>query len=213
MRLILFGPPGVGKGTQAKLLSVRLNIPQISTGDMLREAITKGTDIGVAAKAVLDAGQLVSDSIMIGIIRDVLNSEKCKDGFILDGFPRTIPQAEGLSSLLVQLGLKIDYVISMEVNETEIIDRLGKRFSCRFCGKIFSFETINDQTKCPKCGGQLYQRDDDNPLTISKRLVVYTQSTEPVKQYYQQIGLLKTVNAQGSIEQVTCNILALINHK
>lgn len=213
MRLILFGPPGVGKGTQAKLLSATLSIPQISTGDLLREAIVKSTELGRAAKAILDAGQLVSDDIMIGIIRDVLKSEKCKNGFILDGFPRTIPQAEGLSLLLAQLNLKIDCVVSMEVDETEIIRRLGKRSSCKQCGKIFGIETIKDKTKCPKCGGQLSQRDDDNPNTIVKRLLVYVQSTEPVKEYYQKIGLLKTVNAQGSIEQVTRDILASINRK
>lgn len=214
MRLILFGPPGVGKGTQAKILSAKLMIPQISTGDMLREAVTQSTEIGKQAKAILDAGRLVSDKIMIEIIRDVLKSEKCKNGFILDGFPRTVPQAEGLSFLLVQLGQKIDHVINMEVDEKEIIRRLGKRLTCRKCEKIFSIEInkLNDLQNCPACGGELYQRDDDKPDTVLKRLHVYSQLTAPVKEYYKNIGLLRTINAQGTVERVTLDILASINH-
>jgi len=215
MRLILFGPPGVGKGTQAKILSGKLKIPQISTGDLLREAVAQNTELGVQAKSIIDAGQLVSDNIMIGIIRDVLKSEKCKTGFILDGFPRTIPQAEGLSLLLAQLGLKIDYVISLEVDESEIIRRLGNRLSCNRCGKIHNIEP--DKTAylsiCSVCGGELLYRDDDKPETVLKRLQIYVQSTAPVKEFYRKTGLLKTVNAQGSIEEVTRDIFASMNHK
>ncbi|MDI6767185.1 MAG: adenylate kinase [Bacteroidota bacterium] len=213
MRLILFGPPGVGKGTQAKLLSAKLNIPHISTGDMLRDAVAEGTEIGKQAKAVLDAGQLVSDSIMIGIIRDVIKSENCKNGFILDGFPRTIPQAEELSLLLNRLGMEIDFVINMEIEENEIIKRLGKRLSCSKCGNIFNIDNLPYSTPCPACGGLMYQRDDDKPETVRKRLYVYSQSTAPVKVYYQKLGLLKTINAQNDLQQVHQEILMAINHK
>ena len=213
MRLILFGPPGVGKGTQAKLLSEKLKIPHISTGDVLREAVTKGSELGRQAKAILEAGNLVSDSIMIGIIRDVLKSEKCRNGFILDGFPRTVPQAEGLSFLLIQLGLKIDYVVSMVTDEKEIVKRLGKRLTCKNCGKIYNLNLnhLSSTTNCPSCNGQLYQRNDDKPATVRKRLQVYSQVTSPVEEYYQKLGILITVNAKGDIKHVTQNILASIN--
>jgi len=214
MRLILFGPPGVGKGTQAKILSDKLMVSHISTGDMLREAVAKGTDVGIKAKAILESGKLVPDQIMIEIIRDVLKSEKCKNGFILDGFPRTIPQAEGLSLLLNQLGLKIDHVICMEIDEKEILMRLGNRYICAKCGNIYNLDTneIKNGTYCPTCGETLYQRDDDKPETILKRLKVYHDQTEPLKEYYRNLGLLRVINAQGSIQEVTNEILAVINH-
>ncbi|MBI1805538.1 MAG: adenylate kinase [Ignavibacteria bacterium] len=215
MRLILFGPPGVGKGTQAKLLSVRFNIPQISTGDLLREAVAAGTELGKKAKAIMDAGQLVSDEIMIGIIRDVLRSEKCRNGFILDGFPRTVHQAKALSDLLADLHISIDSVINMEINEHEVVQRLGKRLTCRNCGRIYNLDIdkLADPTKCPKCGGELYQREDDKPETVRKRLTVYAESTTPVKDYYQHAGLLRNVNGVGSIDQVNKDIVASLNHR
>ncbi len=214
MRLILFGPPGVGKGTQAKILSDKLMITHISTGDILREAVAKSTAVGIKAKEILEAGKLVPDPIMIELISDVLKSEKCKNGFILDGFPRTIPQAEGLSLLLDQLGLKIDYVLCMEIDEKEILKRLGNRFICAKCGNIYNFNTneTKKDTYCPSCGETLYQRDDDKPETILKRLKVYHDQTEPLKEYYQHLGLLRVINAQGSVEEVTNEILAVINH-
>jgi adenylate kinase len=182
MRLILFGPPGVGKGTQAKLLSTRMGIPHISTGDMLREAVASGTELGKKAKSVMDAGQLVSDEIMIGIIRDVLLSTKCAKGFILDGFPRTVPQADALAKLLKELSLVLDAVINMEIEEGSVIRRLSSRLTCRSCGRIYNtmIDTLSDATRCPSCGGELYQRDDDKPETIKKRLAVYASSTQPV---------------------------------
>jgi adenylate kinase len=214
MRIILFGPPGVGKGTQAKILVDKFNIPQISTGDLLREAVSQGTEIGKQAKAVLEAGQLVSDSIMIEIIRVVLKSDKCKNGFILDGFPRTVPQAEALSLLLDQLHSGIDHVINMEVDEEEIISRLSKRMMCKDCGNIFTIENDNRRgdTRCLSCSGELFQRDDDKPETIHKRLLVYTRSTFPVKEYYRDLRLLRTIKAMGTVEQVTEDILNAINH-
>ncbi len=212
MRLILFGPPGVGKGTQAKLLSGRLHVPHISTGDMLREAIAMGSELGKKAKSVMDGGNLVSDDIMIGIIGDVVRSERCRDGFILDGFPRTVPQAEALTGLMKKLGIAIDLVVNMEVDKQEVVARLGKRVSCTRCGKIFNLalDHLRVGDSCPSCGGKLIQRDDDKPETVLKRLNVYEQSTAPVKDYYSRLGLLKSVNANGPIARVTREILSLL---
>ena len=212
MRIILFGPPGVGKGTQAKLLSTKLHISHISTGDLLREAVAAGTELGRKAKAVIDAGQLVSDDIMIGIIHQVLQTQKSANGFILDGFPRTVPQAKALDSLLAKLHLSLDNVINMEIDEQEVVRRLGSRLSCSTCGRIYNRSDIDlpDPSKCPNCGGNLHQREDDKPATVLKRLRVYAESTAPVKEYYGRLGLLKNVNAAGTIENVNQAILALL---
>lgn len=191
MRLIFFGPPGVGKGTQAKLLSVKLNIPQISTGDMLREAVAAGTPLGTQAKEIMAAGKLVPDDVMIGIIRDALGSPRCAQGWILDGFPRTVPQAEALTTLLAGLHTRLDRVLNFLVDEDEIIRRLGGRVSCKSCGSILNvgLDDHGATRICPKCGGELVQRDDDNPAIIKKRLQVYHQSTEPVRTYYEKLGI------------------------
>ena len=214
MRLILFGPPGVGKGTQAKLLSIKFTIPHISTGDMLREAVANSTSLGIKAKAVMDAGQLVSDDIMIGIIREVLGSERSRNGFILDGFPRTVPQATALTALLKELGIAINAVVNMEIDETEVVRRLGQRITCRNCGKIFNLgvDALDDPHVCPNCGGELYQREDDRPETVLKRLRVYADSTSPVKEYYSNSGVLKNINGIGSVNDVNAAILASLNH-
>ena len=215
MRIIIFGPPGVGKGTQAKLLATKLNIPHISTGDVLRAAVAAGTELGKKAKAILDAGQLVSDEIMIGIIQDVLKSEKTKEGFILDGFPRTIPQAEALTSLLNELKIPIDAVINMEIKDEIVVKRLGSRRTCKNCGKIYNLEVdkLDSSSPCPNCGGTLYQRDDDKPETVRARLKVYSDSTAPVKNYYEKINLLRSVDAAGNAEQINNAILGLLNHR
>ena len=213
MRLILFGPPGVGKGTQAKILAAKLNILHISTGDILRQEVASKTVLGLKAKMILDAGQLVPDDIMIGIISKVLQSEKAAKGFILDGFPRTLPQASALTELLVKIQMKIDFVINMEINHEDIVHRLSNRVSCKNCGNIFNMASIKLQNpeSCPNCNGILYQRDDDNPKTIRKRLNIYGVSTDPVKYYYAQAGILRTVKASDAIDSVTQHILSILN--
>ncbi len=208
MRLILFGPPGVGKGTQAKLLSASLGLPHVSTGDMLRDAVAARTELGLKAKATMDAGGLVSDDIMIGIIADVLASQKCEKGFILDGFPRTLPQAEAMTGALRSLHVSLDAVINMEIDEQLVIDRLSQRLTCRNCGRIYNLKVPGP---CPNCGGELYQRPDDTPETVRKRLRVYSASTAPVKDYYRKTGLLRDIDASGTIEQVYAAIRQVLN--
>lgn len=212
MRLILFGPPGVGKGTQAKLLASKFHVAHISTGDMLREAVAAGTELGRKARAIMDAGHLVPDDVMIGIIRDVLTSDKCRSGFILDGFPRTVPQAKALTELLTELRLSLDAVINMRVDDEEVVRRLGARLTCRSCGRIFNLtvDRLKEGQPCPNCGGVLAQRDDDKPETVRKRLRVYAESTAPVKDYYEAKGVLKNVDGSGSIDSVHRAILATL---
>ncbi len=215
MRLIIFGPPGVGKGTQAQILSQKLNIPHISTGDMLREAVKNQTELGLKAKSFMDKGELVPDDVMIGIIKEVLASEKCKNGFILDGFPRTIAQAEALDEIFEELNIKLDYVISLEVNDDEIIKRLTNRRVCKNCGAVFNLliDKIPEDNKCPRCGGELYQRSDDNPDVIKNRLKVYRESTQILLEYYAKKGILKAINGVGEISEITEKICKSVGIK
>jgi adenylate kinase len=211
MQIILFGPPGVGKGTQAKLISKKFKIKHISTGDILREEIVQGTEMGLKAKAVMDGGNLVSDEIMIGIIKKVIKSDRCKNGFILDGFPRTVVQAEALTKLFAELNTKLSAVIYMDVDDKEIIQRLGSRYSCSKCVKIFSRrDEIVGNENCPDCGEKLIQRDDDKPETVLKRLWVYKESTAPVKTYYEKLGNLLLIDGSKNIKAVNKNILAFL---
>jgi adenylate kinase len=211
MQIILFGPPGVGKGTQAKLISKKFKIKHISTGDIHREEIVQGTEMGNKAKAVMDGGNLVSDEIMIGIIKKVIKSDYCKNGFILDGFPRTVVQAEALTKLFAELTTILSAVIYMDVDDKEIIQRLGSRYSCSKCGKIFSRrDEIDGDENCPDCGEKLIQRDDDNPETVLKRLRVYKESTAPVKTYYEKLGKLCLIDGSKNIKEVNKNILAFL---
>jgi adenylate kinase len=215
IRLILFGPPGVGKGTQAKVLSGILNITHISTGDILRREVAEGTELGRKAKVILDSGGLVPDVLMIEMIKNFIQLPESENGFILDGFPRTVPQAESLCRLLVELEMKLTMVISMEVNPAKIVERLSNRVACRKCGTIYNLlsDKLADQSKCGKCGGELFQREDDKPEIISKRLNVYESMTAPVKYYYVKLGVLRTVDASGPIESVTQKILSMIQLK
>jgi adenylate kinase len=204
MRLILFGPPGVGKGTQAKMLAEDYGIPHISTGDLLRAAVAAGTDLGKKAKAIMDAGNLVPDDVMIGIVREVLASPKAARGFILDGFPRTLAQAKALSVIFREMGLHDYDVINFDIDDGEVIRRLSSRLVCRNDGKIFNAETdgVTAGDPCPDCGGTLFQRDDDREETVRARLKVYHSTTAPVLSYYNTGGAVITVDGTGSIDVV-----------
>ena len=211
MNLILIGPPGVGKGTQAKLFSEEFGIPHFSTGDMLRAAVAAGTDLGKEAKVIMDAGQLVPDDIMIGIIRDVLRSPSASKGFILDGFPRTIEQARALTKMFDSLKVDEYRVVNLEVDDEEIVRRLSNRLMCGNDGKIFNMETdgVTTGTPCPACGSALVQRDDDKEETVRKRLAVYHSTTEPVLNYYAEIGVVVNVDGTSSIDLVNREIKML----
>ncbi len=207
--LILLGAPGVGKGIQAKLLAERLGIPQISTGDILRGAASEGTELGRKARTYMRDGNLVPDEIMMGLIRERLTREDCQGGFILDGFPRTLPQAEGLDRLLDGQFWPQAVVISLEVPDREIIRRLTNRRVCRRCGKDFNLLTNPppDGCLCPVCGGQIVKREDDMEGTIKARLKVYKDWTRPLKNFYRRKGLLRVVDGGGSSGGVFRRIL------
>jgi len=204
MYIILFGAPGVGKGTQAKLISQKYNIPQISTGDMLREAIRQRTELGKKAEAIIARGELVSDDIMLGLISERISQPDCKNGFILDGFPRTIAQAEGLEKLFKEKKLPQPICIEIVVPENVIIKRLTSRRICEKCGAIFDpvVNPIPPDNKCAKCGGRIVQREDDNEETIHKRLQVYHEQTAPVRDYYRKVDKFYTIDGNRPIEQV-----------
>nr|WP_281047823.1 adenylate kinase [Syntrophotalea carbinolica] len=210
--MILLGPPGSGKGTQAKMLSERLGIPQISTGDMLRAAVKEGTPMGVKAKAKMDAGALVPDEVVVGIVRERLVKDDCDKGFILDGFPRTLPQADALKQTLGDLKKDLDAVISLEVDNDAVVGRVAGRRTCRDCGKMYhvEFDAPAVADKCDKCGGQLFQRDDDKEETIRKRLDVYAQQTAPLIAYYRADGLLRDIDGMKDISGVQQQILSAL---
>ncbi len=200
MNLILMGAPGAGKGTQSAKISEKYNIPAVSTGDMLRAAIKAGTELGLSAKSYMDAGQLVPDAVVVGIIKDYLSTEACQKGFILDGFPRTIPQAEALEAM----GVKIDVVLSIEVSDEKIIKRMSGRRVCS-CGASYHVEYIKPQVDgiCDKCGAKLYIRDDDCAETVANRLKTYHAQTEPLKDFYAKRGNLVTVEGQEEVADTT----------
>lgn len=208
MRLLIFGPPGVGKGTQAKLLAVEYGIPHISTGDTLRKAVADGTELGKQAKAIMDSGRLVPDGIMIGIAREVLSTPATARGFILDGFPRTLAQAEALSEMFSQLGFQDVRVVVLEVSDDEIVRRLSSRYVCSNDGKIYNalIDKVTLSTPCPQCGGKLIQRDDDRESTIRERLRVYHSQTAPIIRYYSERGTTIKVDGSKSVEEVNHDI-------
>ena len=204
MRIVLLGAPGSGKGTQAKKLMADKNIPQISTGDMLREAVAAGTRFGARAKDIMEAGQLVSDDIMLGIISERLAQADAADGFILDGFPRTKQQAGDLDQLLDQLGVPLDAAILMDVDFEILMKRLTGRRTCSLTGKLLNiyFSPQEELDECTNAGGELIHREDDNEETIASRLDVYRQQTEPLVSFYRKRNKLRTVDAEGTIDEV-----------
>lgn len=212
MNLILLGAPGAGKGTQAKIIMEKYNIPQISTGDMLREAVGKGTELGKKAQEFMKQGKLVPDEIVIGIVRERLKQKDCKDGFILDGFPRTIAQAEALDKLLAEMGKKIDAVINVNVPEEEVVKRIVNRRTCKKCGAIYHliYSPPKIDGICDKCGGELYQREDDKEETVRERFRVYRKNTEPLINYYRKKGVLYDVDGTKDIEGVKKDVLSIL---
>ena len=201
MKLILLGAPGAGKGTQAEIICEKLLIPTISTGNIIREAMKNGTEMGLKAKEAVEAGKLVSDDVVIGIIKERLAEDDCKAGFILDGFPRTIPQAEALD----KLGVAIDCVLDIDVKDEAIAARLGGRRVCPACGSSYHLEYKRPEKDgiCNQCGAALIQRKDDAPETVLERLAIYHEQTEPLKDYYRGTGKLKSVQGQDKVEDTT----------
>jgi adenylate kinase len=202
--IILLGAPGSGKGTQAKKMTTSFAIPQISTGDMLREAVKNDTEMGRKAKVFMDQGGLVPDDVVIGIVRDRLRMKDCDKGFILDGFPRTLPQAQALDRTVKELGKEITSVLSLEVDEEEIMERLGAMYHVRF-------NPPKAEGRCDKCAGTLLQRDDDKEETIRTRLVNYKKSTEPLIEYYRKTGKVHAVKASGDIDAIFADISRILN--
>ncbi len=201
MKLILLGAPGAGKGTQAEIICQKKNIPTISTGNILREALKNGTEMGLKAKSYMESGQLVPDKILIGIIKDRIKEPDCENGFILDGFPRTIPQAEALDAM----GAGIDAVLDIEVPDEDIVTRMSGRRVCEKCGSSYHvlYKQPRVEGKCDNCGGTLVQRKDDHPDTVKERLEVYHSQTEPLKEFYSKQGKLLVVHGQEKVEDTT----------
>jgi adenylate kinase len=204
MRIILLGPPGSGKGTQAKLLIERLGVPQISTGDMLRAAVKAGTPLGAEAKAYMDGGGLVPDGVIIGLVRERLQVPDCARGYILDGFPRTAAQAEAIETTLTGLRLSLDHVLCLEVPSEDLVSRIAGRRTCRNCGAMYHvrFSPSKREGVCDVCGGETYQRDDDREETVRRRLQVYEEQTAPLIRFYDRRGLLRRIPGTGEIAEI-----------
>jgi adenylate kinase len=204
MRVIFLGPPGAGKGTQARQVAARWGVPQIATGDMLREAVAAGTPLGRTAKQHMDAGELVPDRVIIGLVAERLSDADTGPGFVLDGFPRTVAQAEALGGLLAERGLTLDRVVLFRIAESELVTRLTGRRVCRQCGRnyhaTFSPPAVPDG--CDACGGELYQRSDDEEGTVRRRLAVYERDTRPLVEYYRQRGLLEEISGAGAVTEI-----------
>ena len=213
MNLILLGPPGAGKGTQAKRLAQTHGLVQLATGDMVRAAIASGSELGRRVKAIYDAGQLVPDDIIIQMIADRIGQPDSARGFILDGFPRTVPQAEALDAMLAERGQALDHVILIEVDEAALVDRIAGRFTCQGCGASYHERYRRPQVEgvCDVCGGtDLVHRADDRPEAVKTRFEVYRRQTEPILPYYEARGILRTVNGMADIDEVTRQIEQLL---
>ncbi|BAW30646.1 adenylate kinase [Methanosarcina thermophila] len=212
MNIIIFGPPGAGKGTQAKKMVDFYGIPQISTGDILRANVREGTELGLAAKAYMDKGELVPDEVLIGIIKNRLKEKDCEKGFILDGYPRTIPQADALATILDEINKPIDVVLNLEVPDEELVERVSGRLMCGNCGASYH-RTFNPPRKegiCDVCGGELFQRDDDKEEAVKNRLTVYKRQTQPLIDYYAKKSLLVSLDGTKGIDEVFEDIKAIL---
>jgi adenylate kinase len=209
MRMILMGPPGAGKGTQADFLTKELKIPHISTGDMFRKVVKEGTPLGIEAKRYMDSGKLVPDAVTVGIVKERLAEPDCQNGFLLDGFPRTVPQADALDSTLQALGVKLDKVININVGREALLKRLTGRRVCKSCGATYHvvYNPSSEGNKCQLCSGELYQRSDDTEATVVNRLEVYERQTAPLVEYYEKKGLLLNIAGDEKVEIVARNIL------
>ncbi len=212
MRIVLVGPPGAGKGTQAQLLSSDLAVPKISTGDIFRSNVSHGTPLGKEAKKYMDAGDLVPDEVTIGMVRDRLADTDTRDGFLLDGFPRTVRQAEVLDDMLKDMGQALDVVLELVVDEDEVVRRLSGRRTCRSCEHVWhlDFDPSTREGVCDHCGGELFQRDDDRSETVRHRLEVYADQTAPLVGYYADVGLLVGLDATGPVDDVTDRAIAAL---
>jgi len=212
VRLVLVGPPGAGKGTQAAFIASAESIPKISTGDIFRANVSEGTELGKLAKQYMDAGDLVPDSVTVEMVRNRLAEEDAVRGFLLDGFPRTVPQAETLEQLLADLGHKLDIVLELVVDDDEVVRRLSGRRTCRSCGHIWhvDFDPPSQEGSCDICGGDLFQRDDDMPETVRHRLEVYYEQTSLLVGYYAEAGILVGIDAMGPVDDVTDRAIAAL---
>ena len=215
MRLVFLGAPGAGKGTQAKRLVEKYGIPQISTGDLLRAAVAAGTPLGKEAKAYMDRGELVPDKVVLGMVKERLSQNDCKKGFILDGFPRNVAQAESRDKMLSEMNMPLDLALNLDVPFDDLMKRLTGRRTCKSCGQMYNvyYSPSKVEGKCDKCGGELFQRDDDKEETIRKRLEVYRAQTEPLIDYYSKKGILKSVSGTGSIDEIFNSICAILEKK
>ena len=212
MKIIMLGAPGAGKGTQAKMIAEKYSIPHISTGDIFRANIKNGTELGKKAKTYIDAGQLVPDELVVDLVIDRFKEDDCKNGYVLDGFPRTIPQAEALDKALAALGDKVDYAIDVNVPDENIVNRMGGRRACVGCGATYHLVYAPTKTEgiCDVCGKELILRDDDKPETVQKRLNVYHEQTQPLIDYYTNAGILKTVDGTVDINDVFAAIVEIL---
>jgi adenylate kinase len=210
--MVLVGPPGAGKGTQAQFVAAHLAVPQISTGDIFRSNVSQGTPLGKQAKEYMDAGDLVPDEITIAMVRDRLAEKDAIRGFLLDGFPRNVPQAIELDDMLADMDTKLDVVVELIVDDDEVVRRLSGRRTCRNCGHIWhvDFDPPSKEGTCDNCGGELFQRDDDKPDTIRHRLEVYAEQTAPLVGYYGERGILVGVDATGPVDDVTERVIAAL---
>ena len=213
MKIIMLGAPGAGKGTQAQMIADKYNIPHISTGDIFRANIKNGTELGKKAKEFMDKGLLVPDELTVELLLDRVANEDCKDGYVLDGFPRTIPQADVLDKELTKLGDKVDFAVNVDVPDENIVRRMSGRRACLKCGATYHIEHIPPKTEgiCDKCGSELVQREDDKPETVQNRLSVYHEQTQPLIEYYDKKNILKTVDGTKDMQEVFNDIVNILN--